>query len=161
VLTVALAAALAALAAVLLAGRGGAGPAAPAARPVVTGPAGHAPSLRAAGPARRSSPRRTPAGKATAAALPPVAAAAATLVGDLRAGVADGQVTQQAGQDLFGHLQPLLFGPPGQDARQIQDQYAQLVQAYAQHQSKGDITGQSAVTLAKAIAALGAALGAL
>jgi hypothetical protein len=69
-------------------------------------------------------------------------------------------VTQQAGQDLFSHLQPLLFGPPGQDARQIQDQYAQLVKSYAQHQSKGDITGQAAATLPKAIAALGAALGA-
>jgi hypothetical protein len=156
-----LAAALAALAAVLLAGPGSAGPAVPAARPAVTGPASHAPARPAAGPARQSSPpRRTPAGKAAAAALPPVAAAAAALVGGLQAGVADGQVTQQAGQDLFGHLQPLLFGPPGQDARQIQGQYAQFVKTYAQHQSKGDITGQAAVTLPKAIAALGAALGA-
>jgi len=157
VLAAALAATLAALAAVLAAGPGSARPAAPAAHPAVTGPASHAP----AGRARQSSPpRRTPAGTATAAALPPVAAAAAALVGDLQAGVADGQVAQQAGQDLFSHLQPLLFGPPGQDARQIQDQYAQLVKAYAQHQSKGDITGQAAATLPKAIAVLGDALGA-
>jgi hypothetical protein len=69
-------------------------------------------------------------------------------------------VTQQAGQDLFSHLQPLLFGPPGQNAQQIQNQYTQLVQAYTQHQSKGDITGQAAITLPKAITALGTALGA-
>ena len=156
VLAVALTATLAALAAVLAAGPGSARPAAPAAHPAVTGPASHAPAGRAG---RSSPPRRTPAGTATAAALPPVAAAAAALVGGLQAGVADGQVTRQAGQDLFSHLQPLLFGPPGQDARQIQDQYAQLVKSYAQHQSKGDITGRAAATLSKAIAALGAALG--
>jgi hypothetical protein len=72
----------------------------------------------------------------------------------------DGQVTQQAGQDLFSHLQPLLFAPPGQDPQHIKDQYAQLVNTCAQHQSKGDITGQAAITLPKAIAALGSALGA-
>ena len=38
--------------------------------------------------------------------------------------------------------------------------YAQLVKSYAQHQSEGDITGRAAATLPKAIAALGAALGA-
>ncbi|HEV2258537.1 MAG TPA: protein kinase [Streptosporangiaceae bacterium] len=156
VLAVALAVALAALAAVLAAGLGSDRPAAPTAQPAVTGPASHAPAGR---PRQSSPPHRTPAGK-TAAALPPVAAAAAALVGALQAGVADGQVTQQAGQDLFSRLQPLLFGPPGQDTRQIQDQYAQLVKSYAQHQSKGDITGQAAVTLSRAIAALGNALGA-
>ena len=72
----------------------------------------------------------------------------------------DGQVTQQAGQDLFSHLQPLLFGPPGQDPQHIHDQYAQLVNTYAQHHSRGDITGQAATILPKAIAALGTALGA-
>jgi len=157
VLAVALAAALAALAAVLAAGPGSARPAPPAAHPAVTGPASHAPAGRAG---RSSPPRRTPAGTATAAALPPVAAAAAALAGGLQAGVADGQVTRQAGQDLFSRLQPLLSGPPGQDTRQIQDQYAQLVKSYAQHQSEGDITGRAAATLPQAIAALGAALGA-
>ena len=159
VLAVTLAAALAALAGVLLAGPGSARPAAPAAHPAVTGQASHAPARRTAR-ARQSSPaRRTPTGTATAAALPPVPAAAATLAGDLQAGVADGQVTRQAGQDLFSHLQPLLFGPPGQDPRHIQGQYAQLVKSYARHQSKGDITGQAAVTVSQAIAALGSALG--
>jgi len=158
VLAAALAATLAALAAVLAAGPGSARPAAPAAHPAVTGPASHAP----AGRARQSSPpRRTPAGTATAAALPPVAAAAAALVGDLQAGVADGQVAQQAGQDLFSHLQQLLFGPPGQNPQQIQQQYQQLVQAYDRHQSQGQITGPAAARLRHALQALGAALGAL
>jgi len=77
----------------------------------------------------------------------------------LQAGVADGQVAQPAGQDLFNHLQPLLFAPPGQSAQQTQDQFTQLVQAYDKHQSQGQITGKAATTVPKAIAALGAALG--
>ena len=126
VLAAALAAALAALATVLVTGSGSTRPAPPAARPAatVTVPAHPAatvtvPGRPAATPraavsrAQRPSPARRTPGTTAAAALPPVAAAAATLVGDLQAGVADGQVTQQAGQDLFSHLQPLLFGPPG------------------------------------------------
>ena len=172
VLAAALTAALAALATLLVTGPGSTRPAAPAARPAatvtvparpatVTVPASPAATPRAAAsPAQRPSPAwRTP-GTTAATALPPVAAAAASLVGDLQAGMTDGQVTQQAGQDLFSHLQPLLFGPPGQDPQHIKDQYAQLVNAYAQHHSKGDITGQAAMTLPKAIAALGNALGA-
>lgn len=73
--------------------------------------------------------------------LPPTAAAAAAFVGDLQAAVADGEVAQPAGQDLFNHLQPLLFGPPGQNAQQVQQQYQQLVQAFDQHQSQGQISG--------------------
>jgi hypothetical protein len=110
-------------------------------------------------PPKSAAPSRTPAQTATAPALPPTATAAAALVGNLQAGVADGQVTQQAGQDLFSHLQPLLFGPPGPDAQQTQNQFTQLVQAYDKHQSQGQITGNAATTVSKAIAALGAALG--
>ena len=51
-------------------------------------------------------------------------------------------MTPQAGQDLFNHLQQLLFGPPGQNTQQIQQQYQQLIQAYDQHQSQGQITGR-------------------
>ena len=91
-----------------------------------------------------------------ASALPAVAAAAAAIVGDLEAGVADGQVAPSAGQDLY-HLQQLLFGPPRQDSQQIQQQYAQLLQSYDQHQSQGQITGHAAITLHHA---LGAAAGA-
>jgi hypothetical protein len=50
------------------------------------------------------------------------AAAAGAFAGDLQAAVADGQATQQAGQDLFNHLRQVL-GPPGQGTRQIQQRY--------------------------------------
>jgi serine/threonine-protein kinase len=110
-------------------------------------------------PPKSAAPSRTPAQTATAPALPPTATAAAALVGNLQAGVADGQVTQQAGQDLFSHLQPLLFGPPDPNAQQTQNQFTQLVQAYDKRQSQGQITGKAATTVPKAIAALGAALG--
>jgi len=114
-------------------------------------------------PHKSAAPSRTPTqtatATATAAALPPTATAAAALVGDLQAGVTDGQVTQQAGQDLFSHLQPLLFGPPSATAQQTRNQFTQLVQAYDKHQSQGQITGTAATTVPKAISALGAALG--
>jgi hypothetical protein len=77
-------------------------------------------------------------------------------VGDLEAGVADGQVTPQVGQDLYYHLQQLLFAPPGQTPQQIQQQYDQLVQAYDQRSSQGQVTGHAATTLRHALAALGA-----
>jgi len=110
VLAAALATSLAALAAVVLTGPGPARPSAPssplaATHPAVT-PKAHKPA------STRHKNKSKPAGGKHASALPPTAAAAAGFVGDLQAGVADGQVTQQAGQDLFSHLQPLLFGPP-------------------------------------------------
>jgi hypothetical protein len=42
-----------------------------------------------------------------------MAAAAGTLVRDTEAGVQPGNLTPQAGRDLFSHLQPLLFNPGG------------------------------------------------
>jgi serine/threonine protein kinase len=75
--------------------------------------------------------------------------------------VNNGQVAQPARQDLFNHLQPLLFGPPGQNTQQVQQQYQQLVQAYDQHQSQGQITGPAAARLRHALQTLGTALGAL
>ncbi len=154
VLAMTLAAALVALTVTLLTSPGSASPAAtPATRD-----------------SQSSQPRATPAettttspqaSTTTASALPPVAAAAAALVGDLQAGVTDGQVAQQAGQNLFNQLQQLLFAPPGQSAQQTQNQYDQLAQAYTQYQSQGDITGEAAVTIPKAISALGNALGVL
>ena len=95
-----------------------------------------------------------------ATGLSPVAAAAAMLVGDLKQGVADGQVAPQAGQNLFNQLQQVLF-QPGLDPQQLQQQYSQLVQAYTQDKSQGQITGQAVTSLSSAISALGAALGAL
>jgi eukaryotic-like serine/threonine-protein kinase len=162
VLAAALAAVVIALAAVLLTDQGdtrsqatSAGTTAPA--PAASHPspaASHRTTVNRVHPSHTV--RQSPSPKAT---LPPAAAATATLVGDLQAGVADGQVTQQAGQDLFSHLQPLLFAPPGQNARQIQNRFLQLFQAYSQHQSQGQITGRAATTLPHAIAALGTALG--
>ena len=81
-------------------------------------------------------------------------------MGDLAAGVSDGQVAPPAGQDLYNHLQPLLFGPPGQAPQQIQQQYTQLLQSYDQHRQQGQITGHAATALAHALRALAAAIGA-
>jgi hypothetical protein len=147
VLAVALAASLAALAGVLLTG--------------TPGRAGAAPSPTHPSAARETHQPGNRAAAEQASALPPAAAAAAAFVGDLQAEVADGQVTPQAGQDLFRHLQQLLFGRPDQNPEQIQQQYQQLVQAYDQDQSQGQITGPAATRLRHALAALGAALGAL
>jgi hypothetical protein len=73
----------------------------------------------------------------------------------LEAGVADGQVAVPAGQDLYTHLQHLLFAPPGQSPQQ----YAQLLQSYDQHLQQGQITGHAAIALRQALSALASALG--
>ena len=160
VLAAALAAALVALAAVLMTGAAGhARPAAPPARPAASPQASAAHKTTAAAHPRHKGAKRPPAAR-RASALPPAAAVAAAFVGGLEAGVADGQVTPQAGQDLYNHLQQLLFAPPGQNPQQIQQQYDQLVQAYDQHLSQGQITGHAATALRHALEALRAALGA-
>ena len=103
-----------------------------------------------------------PSATGSPSALPPIAAAAAAFVGDLDAGVADGQVSQQAGQGLFNQLQQLLFGSQDpQDAEQVQQNYSQLVQVYDQDQGQGQITGPAASVLRQALQALGTAVGAL
>ncbi|HLN71583.1 MAG TPA: protein kinase [Streptosporangiaceae bacterium] len=156
VLAAALAASLAALAGVLLTGTAGHLQASHSpAHPAATRQASTPPL------ARRTQPVTRAAARPQASTLPPAAAAAAAFTGDLQAAVAGGQVTQQAGQDLFSHLQQLLFGPAGQNTQQIQQQYQQLVQAYDQHQSQGQITGPAAARLRHAVQALGAALGVL
>lgn len=185
VLAGALAAALAALVAVLLSGTTGhaASRAASSLSPSVshhsstTAPAADRPSQPAnllAGPRRPARPapepparpvprppaRPAPKPPAVRQTLPPVAAAAATFVGDLEAGVSDGQVAAPAGQDLYNHLQHLLFGPPDQTARQVQQQYAQLLQSYDQHRQQGQITGHAAIALRRALRTLAAAVGA-
>ena len=50
---------------------------------------------------------------------------------------------------------------PGQDPQQVDQQYAQLVQAYDQDQAQGQITGPAAAILRRALDALGTAEGAL
>jgi serine/threonine-protein kinase len=153
VLAVALAATLAGLVAVLLTGTPAASPSSPV-RPAATEQAVQTPkpSSSSAAPAGTSPPAGT---------LPPAAAAAAAFVGDLQAAVADGQISQPAGQDLFNHLQQLLFGPPNQNPEQLQQQYQQLIQSYDQHQSQGEITAPAATQLRHAIQSLGTALGVL
>jgi hypothetical protein len=158
VLAVALAASLSALAVVLLASPAGR----PQASPSPAQPAATRQAQARTPPPARHTPSATPAApRPQASTLPPTAAAAAAFTGDLQAAVAAGQVTPQAGQDLFSHLQQLLFGPPGQNAQQIQQQYQQLAQTYDQHQLQGQITGPAAARLRHALQALGAALGAL
>jgi eukaryotic-like serine/threonine-protein kinase len=183
----ALAAALAALAAVLLSGTTGLAAPAAAQRVSASGsrhasaspPAAHkahkpahlspAPTPRASlAPTQPASPAHTqPASAAPtpptakqATPLPPVAAAAGAFVGDLEAGVTDGQVALPAGQDLYNHLQPLLFGPPDRTPQQLQQQYAQLLQSYDQHLQQGQITGHATTALHRALSALAAAVGA-
>ena len=95
----------------------------------------------------------------TASALPPGAAAVAAFVGQLEAGVADGQVSPQAGEDLYNHLQRLLFGPPDRSPQQIQQLYGNLLQIYQQRVSQGQVAGPAATALQNALAAFGAALG--
>jgi serine/threonine-protein kinase len=153
VLAAMLAAALVALTVALVTGHSGGG--VPVGGHPTAGAASSEPSAAVSTPASASPTGLSPAGLSSAAA------AAATLVGDLKEGVTDGQVTQQAGQQLFQQLQQLLFPPPGQDVQQLQQQYSQLVQQYTQAKSQGEITGQAVTTLSDAISALGAALGTL
>jgi eukaryotic-like serine/threonine-protein kinase len=108
----------------------------------------------AAGRASTAAPERS-------SALPPTAAAAAAFTGELTAAVADGQVTQQAGQGMFNQLQQLLFRPQGENQLQVQQQYQQLVQVYDQELSQGQITGSAVSRLRLDLQALGNALGAL
>ena len=109
-------------------------------------------------PTRSASPTPTRSPVSKPDPLPPVAAAAATFVGVLDAGVIDGQVAQPAGQDLYNHLQHLLFGPPDQTQEQIQQQYAQLLQSYDQHRQQGQITGRAVTALHRALRALATAI---
>ena len=93
--------------------------------------------------------------------MPSTAVAAAAFTGELTAAVADGQVTQQAGQGMFNQLQQLLFRPAGESPLQVQQQYQQLVQVYDQELSQGQITGPAVSQLRTDLQALGTSLGAL
>jgi len=149
VLAVGLVAALAALAIVLLTGpaRSAAGPPSPT-QPDSTSPAVHSPT-----------PTQGTAVVHRNAGTTPTAAAAGAIVSTLESGMADGQVSQQAGQDLFNRLQQVLFNTPRQDAAQVEQQFAQLVETYDQDRAQGQITGQAAAILQHELSALGHALG--
>ena len=82
---------------------------------------------------------------------PPVATAAGRFVAVVQAGVASGQVSQQAGQNMFNQLAQLLFEPAGQNPQQVQQRYDQLVQQYDQYRSDSQITGQAAAQLGDAL----------
>src|SRR6202008_1223495 len=79
------------------------------------------------------------------APYPPAATAAGRFVAVLQAGLASGQGSPQAGQNMFNQLSQLLFEPPGQSRQQQQQRYDQLVQEYDQYRASNQITGQSAV----------------
>jgi hypothetical protein len=158
------AAALAALATLLVTGPGHTRPAAPAARPAAT-----ATVTVPAGPA--ATPGRRQPG---ATAIPGVArtgnhgthrtapgSRGGGQPGWRPAGRNDRRAGNPAGRPGPGQPPAAAAVRPARPGPQhIQDQYAQLVKTYAQHQSNGEITGQAATTLPKAIAALGTALGA-
>ena len=130
------------------------------------------PAVRSAPPnhtaATYQSHRRPAAGQGSPpAALPPparglspVASAAAAFVGELESAQADGQVSVQAGQNLFNQLQQLLFNTPRTNAQQIEQQYAQLLEQFDQFRSQGQINGAAVPTLRNEIGAIGVALGA-
>ena len=148
VLGAALAAAIAGLVTVLLTGARSAPRTSSATRPITA-------SHTHAGHSHSPSADRTHRPK-----LPRVAAAAAAFVGDLQAGVISGQVTTDAGQNLFNQLQRLLFQPPDQDPERAQQQYGQLVQVYDHYQADGKITGHAALALGHDLDALRTAVGA-
>ena len=111
----------------------------PAAKPKASPTPGHKPKHHAAAVTSPATP-----------AVPTMAAAAGDLVRDLESGVQAGHVTPQAGQNMFGHLQPLLFSPGGQQPQQAaqhgQQQYQQITQAFDQGTSQGQITGSTTIT---------------
>ena len=115
---------------------------------------------------RQTSPASAPASSGSttpapqAGRLPPTARAGGALVAELLAGMADGQVSQQAEQNTFSQLQQLLVNTPRQNAEQVEQQYAQLIEVFDQYRSQGQISGPTAVKLRQEISALGAALGA-
>ncbi len=152
VLAMGLIAALAALAVVLLTPARVAAPPAQSRHPAVGGR-----TQRSSPTALSTSPAPPPPG---GHGLSPIASAAGAFVGDLETGQADGQVSEQAGQNLFGQLQQLLFNTPRQNATQVEQQYAQLVEQFDQYRSQGQINGSAAATLRREIGAIGAALGA-
>jgi len=110
----------------------------------------------------------SPAGQATSSpseparvrGLSPLAAAAGAFVGELETAQADGQVSEQAGQNLFNQLQQLLFNTPRDNPTQVEQQYAQLLEQFDQYRAQGQVSGSAAPTLRSEIGAIGTDLGA-
>ena len=144
------------LAAVLTTGAGGGPRRPPQGQPSV---ATH-PSSSARPPTPGARPSGLGGTGGTGGTYPPVATAAGRFVAVLQAGLASGQVSRQAGQNLFNQLQQLLFEPPGQNPQQVQQRYDQLVQEYDRYRTSNQITGQSAAELGYTLNLLRQALGA-
>jgi hypothetical protein len=93
----------------------------------------------------------------------PAASLAGAVISALDAGVTNGSVAPQAGQQLTSQLQPLLVAPTGaspQSAQQQVQQFDQLVQDFNQDVANGQITGASTIAvLATSIDRLATALG--
>jgi len=85
------------------------------------------------------------------------------MVGELQVGVASGQVSPEAAQDVFDRLRELLFIQPGDSSAQQQtdQRYSELVSAYDERVQRGDITGTATAALRRELHALGKALGAI
>jgi hypothetical protein len=150
-------AALAALAVVLITAAPGQVHATAPPVPTASGQPSHSPSPSST-PSPSDTPTTTPADHPVHG-TPPVAKASGAFVTALQAGMADGQVSQQAGQNLFNQLQQLLFNTPRDNAQQLEAQYAQLVETYDQYRTQGQITGSAALELRQDMDALGTALG--
>ncbi len=121
----------------------------------------------AAQPTPSTSPDTSPSASVTPSVPPPStgpppqsAQATGALVTSLDAGVASGQVTLQAGQQLMQQVTQLVFSTPSQDPTQVEQQYSQLVVSFEQLQAQGQINGQAATTIRSEISTLGSALGA-
>jgi eukaryotic-like serine/threonine-protein kinase len=149
VLAMCLVAALAAVVVVLLTGP-------PAARPTTSGQLPHQ-HQKQPGAARITS--TTPA-RADDGSMPTTARAAGAIVADLLTGMTNGQVSEQAEQNLVNQLQQLLIYTPRQDSVQIEQQYAQLLEQYDQYRTQRQLTGQAAVRVRQQIGILGVALNA-
>ncbi len=92
--------------------------------------------------------------------VPSMATAAAQFVSGLVAGATTGNVSPQAGQQLLGQLQPLLFPSQTASADQQVQQFDQLVQTFDLEVANGQITGSvTLASLTQSINALASALG--
>lgn len=89
-----------------------------------------------------------------------MAAAAGDLVAALVAGATTGDVSPQAGQQLVGQLQPLLFPNDAGAAGQTVQQFDRLAQTFDHEFANGQITGSATIaSLTRSIQALASALG--
>jgi peptidase E len=91
---------------------------------------------------------------------PSVASSAGAIVTALDAGVANGSVAPQVGQQLANQLQPLLYSPHPESTQEETQQFDQLVQTFDMDVANDQISGKTTVAaLTRSIDGLAAALG--